>query len=177
MMARRLDLVRYYLGRIGRSGGVGVLLLLVSMFAWIAVVQPKQQKLAEIMEANERMHQAVITRKEEFERQSDRTALLPNLAPEAAAALGRLYEAAATSKLELVQGEYRLVVIKDAPLKRYQLMLPVYGSYPELRSFLTKSLNQELALSLNAIQLRRDVIESTDLDGVLNFTLFLEDLP
>jgi len=176
-MARRLDLVRYYLGRIGRPGGVGVLLLLVSMFASIAVVQPKQKKLAEMMDANERMHQAAITLKEQFKHQSDRSARLPDLAPEAAAALGRLYEAAATSKLELVQGEYRLVEIKDAPIKRYQLMLPVYGSYPALRSFLTKSLNQEPALSLNAIQLRRDVIESTDLDSVLNFTLILEDLP
>jgi hypothetical protein len=101
----------------------------------------------------------------------------PALAPEAEVTLRRLFDAAGQSGLELVQGEYRLVDVKDAGLRRYQLLLPVYGQYSEIRSFLAKALNQDAALALTAIQLRRDVIESTDMEAVLSFTLFLEAAP
>ncbi|MBS1147354.1 MAG: hypothetical protein H6R08_1530 [Proteobacteria bacterium] len=45
---------------------------------------------------------------------------------------------------------------------------------PEIRAFVAQALNADPALALTAIQLRRERIESPDLDGLLNFTLYLE---
>jgi len=85
-----------------------------------------------------------------------------------------LFDAADKAGLKLDQGEYRLTEVKDAHLRRYQLSLPVYGGYPEIRAFVAQALNTDPALALNAIQLRRDRIESPDLEALLNFTLYLE---
>jgi hypothetical protein len=51
--------------------------------------------------------------------------------------------------------------------------LPVSGPYPAIRAFLAKSLNDDHALALNAVELRREVIEDSDLDAILRFTLYL----
>jgi len=98
----------------------------------------------------------------------------PAGAPAAAAARRRLCGAAGRAGLELDRGEYRLTEIKDAHLRRYQLSLPVDGGYPEIRRFVAEALNADPALALTAIQLRRDRIESPDLEGLVNFTLYLE---
>jgi hypothetical protein len=176
MMAGRLDMLRFYLARLGKPGLLGVVLLLGSLIFLATVVRSKEALLEDVVRRNEQARQAAASEQARAAGNGD-VALHSALAPEAAAALRRLYAAADEAGLELVKGEYRLIESGDARMRRYQFLLPVYGSYADVRQFLAHALNQEPALALASMQLRRDAIESTELDAVLNFTLYLEAAP
>jgi len=173
-MARALAIIRFYLGRLGKVGMAGALLMVASLAYDSAVVQPRKLALGEQLLRNQRAQQEAAARQARASQAPAGEAGQPALAPVAAAALRRLFDAADQAGLELDRGEYRLTEIKEAHLRRYQLSLPVSGGYPEIRAFVTQALNADPALALNAIQLRRDRIESPDLEGLLNFTLYLE---
>jgi hypothetical protein len=175
-MATRLDTLRYYLGRLGMPGMAGMLLLLGSVIFWLSVGQPKAVALSALAADNAQQRQKAAARAA-LPADGNAAPALPPLAPAADAALRRLYAAAGESRLQLEQGEYRLVEIRDAKLSRYQLSLPLQGSYPALRSFLARALNQEPALALTALQLQREAVEATELEATLNFSLFLEGAP
>lgn len=176
-MADRLDLLRYYLGRLGKPGMLGILLLLGGLVYLTALVLPKAAQLQELAASNEQARKASMTEKARAARQDMGHAQRQAFAPEAAAALRRLYEAAEESGLELVQGEYRMQESREEGVRQYQFMLPVYGSYADVRKFLALALNNEPALALNSMQMRREAIEETDLDVALSFTLYLGTAP
>jgi hypothetical protein len=172
-MARPLDTLGFYLGRLGRVGAAGALLIVASLAYEQAVVRPREAALAEQL-----AHNAQARRESAQQARALQTAVdgagQPALAPAAVEALRRLFDAADRAGLALDQGEYRLAEIRDPQLRRYQLSLPVSGGYPEIRDFVSRALNGDPALALTAVQLRRDGIESPDLEGLLNFTLYLE---
>jgi hypothetical protein len=173
-MARLIDTFKFYLGRLGRVGAVGALLIVASLAYQNGVVRPRETALNEQILRNEQARQAAAAQRERVAQTGADATGQPALAPAAAAALRRLFAAASEAGLELSQGEYRLTEVKEAHLRRYQLSLPVYGAYPDIRAFVAQALNADPALALNAIQLRRDSIETPELDALLNFTLYLE---
>jgi len=174
-MARPIDRIRFYLGRLGRVGAAGALLVVGSLTYDATVVRPHKAALADQLHRNQQALRAIEAARVQAMTEGEAgMAGQPTLAPAAAAALRRLFEAADKAGLELPQGEYRLTEVRDAHLRRYQLSLPVAGGYPEIRAFVAQALNADPALALTAIQLRRERIESTDLDAMLNFTLYLE---
>lgn len=172
-MAARLDRPRYYLNRLGRPGLAGLLLLAASPLVWWTIVHPRQQQLRELTAENQRIERRIAARHSPDESRPADARTLPNLAPEAAGALSRLYEAADRSGLILAQGQYKMTEIKDARFGRYQLTLPVMGSYGEIRSFMTHALNADPALALNGFKLSRGSIELINLEGTLYLTLFV----
>jgi hypothetical protein len=174
LMARLEDDLKFYLGRLGKVGALGVLLIVVSLVYQYAMVRPREALLDEQILSNEQaQRRAAALRAHAVDSEADAIGQ-PALAPAVAAALRRLFDAADKAGLELDQGDYRLSEAKDAHLRLYQLSLPVYGSYPEIRAFVAEALNGDPALALTAIQLRRDGIDTPDLDAQLNFTLYLE---
>jgi hypothetical protein len=175
MKPRALDTLKYYLGRLGKPGAIGALLVVASL-AWDAAVVVRNEAALERQLAK---NEAARLAAEAQRAQAEAEAAVgidgqPALAPAAATALRRLFDTAAKNGLELAQGEYRLNVVKEAGLQRYQLSLPVAGAYPEIRAFVAEALNADPALALAAIKLRRDRIEDTALEGLVNFTLYLE---
>ena len=168
-------LLRFYLGRLGRVGLAGAVLIAGSLVYDAAVVRPREAALEEQLIRNAAARRLAEAQRARAATEADASlAQQPTLAPAAAAALRRLFSAADKAGLELVQGEYRLTELTEAHLRRYQLSLPVAGGYPEIRAFLVQALNADPALALSAIQLRRERIESPDLEALLNFTLYLE---
>ena len=174
-MTRPLDTLRFYFGRLGWVGAVGAALIVGSLVYDAAVVRPREAALEQQLSRNDEARRvAEALRARTTTEASASVAAQPSLAPAAAAALRRMFDAADRAGVELTQGEYRLTEIKDASPKRYQLSLPVSGGYPEIRAFVAQALNADPALALTAIQLRRERIESPDLEAQLNFTLYLE---
>jgi hypothetical protein len=173
LMARRLNGLWFYVGRLGGAGAVGLGLIVGSLVYDAAVVRPREAALEAQLSRNARLA-AEALRAEAAAAADTAVADQPTLAPAAAAALRRLFNAASRAGLELAQGEYRLTEVKDAHVRRYQVSLPVAGGYPEIRAFVARALNADPALALTAIQLRRERIESADLEAQLNFTLYLE---
>ncbi|MCK9802020.1 GspMb/PilO family protein [Pseudomonas sp. MAFF 302030] len=93
--------------------------------------------------------------------------------PQATVAIDRIYALAAQEHITLSRGEYALGIDPKTHLARYQILLPVRGSYPQLRRFLHALLGQLPAVVLEDVELQRKRIADTDLNGRIRLTLYL----
>lgn len=170
-MAQAFDRLVFRVQRLGRIGALGAALLAAAVAAELALVRPLHDERAVLAEDNERTRLARLA-----QNRADETRLRQDvmpLSPAAETALRRLFQAAEEEGLNLEQGDYRLIDESGAGRRRYQLTLPLSGPYPAIRSFLARSLNDDRALALNAVELRRETIEAGDLEANLRFTLYL----
>jgi len=87
--------------------------------------------------------------------------------------LERIYAAAEKNGVALEIGEYRLVQERGWRLARYQLTLPVKGSYRQIRAFVAQVLTEVPAAALDEIGFRRDAAASDRIDVRLRLTLYM----
>jgi Tfp pilus assembly protein PilO len=87
--------------------------------------------------------------------------------------LRALYQAADARGLVLQSGEYKLILDRDFRLARYQIVLPVRGSYASLRDFVGDTLKALPTVVLDDISLKRESVGATALDAQVRFTLYL----
>lgn len=87
--------------------------------------------------------------------------------------LERIYAAAEKNGVVLEIGEYRLVQERGWRLARYQLTLPVKGSYQQVRGFVAQVLTDVPAAALDEIGFRRDAAATDRIDVRLRLTLYL----
>ena len=73
----------------------------------------------------------------------------------------------------LQSGEYKLDRNPDSRLARYQITLPVTGSYAQLRGFVGQVLADVPAAALEEITLRRESVSSPRLEARIRLTLYL----
>lgn len=85
----------------------------------------------------------------------------------------RLYGAAEKHGLTLEVGKYKLVQEKGRRLARYQITLPVKGSYEQIRGFMAAVLNEMPAAAFEDIGLQRETIGSAALEASIKLSLFV----
>ncbi|QBF26678.1 pilus assembly protein PilO [Pseudomonas tructae] len=93
--------------------------------------------------------------------------------PQATVAIDRIYALAKAEQITLARGEYALGVDPKTQLARYQILLPVRGSYPQIRRYVHALLGQLPALVLEDIDLQRKKIGDRELTGRIRMTLYL----
>jgi hypothetical protein len=74
----------------------------------------------------------------------------------AAESLARLQAAARRAGLTLPSGEYRLEPRAGEPLQRYAVVLPLQGSYAQLRQFIALALAELPHAALDDVEMRRE---------------------
>lgn len=87
--------------------------------------------------------------------------------------LERIYAAADRGGVRIDAGEYRLLPDRGARLSRYQITLPVRGSYTQVRMFVAELLAEVPAAAVEEIAFRRESIGSAALDVRLRLTLHM----
>lgn len=92
---------------------------------------------------------------------------------DATGAIDRIYVLAQQEGISLARGEYALGLDPKTRLARYQVLLPVRGSYPQLRRFLHGLQAQLPALALEEVDLQRKQIADSELEGRIRMTLYL----
>lgn len=97
---------------------------------------------------------------------------LPGVA-QAPEVVRQLHDHAHSAGLVLERGEYRPLPDASAKLVRYQIVLPVRGSYPQVRRFLAGAMRDMPGLALDGIGFQRDKGASGQLEVQLRFTAFL----
>jgi Tfp pilus assembly protein PilO len=87
--------------------------------------------------------------------------------------LERIYVVARANNLELLRGDYRIIRSGPSRLARYQLTLPLTGSYPDIRGFLDEVLSAVPTASLDKVAFERQKIGETTVQVTVRLTLYL----
>jgi Tfp pilus assembly protein PilO len=169
------------LARLGRVGLSAVLMALLALVLALAWVLPQWQAVRELRasEADASVQVKRLARgelkvqvKPEQQALDDLRQQLPGQ-PEASALIERLYHLARAERISLARGEYALGVDPKTQLARYQIVLPVRGSYPQIRGFLNALLSQLPTVVLEDLELQRPRIGERELTGRVRMTLYL----
>lgn len=91
--------------------------------------------------------------------------------------LEKIYRAAEAEHLQLVRGEYRPVSEHTGRPYRIQVVLPVKGSYVQIRRFIANSLASVPILALEEIVIQRGGANDPLIDAQLRFSLFVGNSP
>jgi hypothetical protein len=86
--------------------------------------------------------------------------------------LDNLYAHAKQSRVQLLQGEYRMAPA-GGPLTAYHVTLPVRGSYPQLRQFVGRVLQDMPTTSLDALRFERKKAADAQLEAQVRLTIYL----
>ena len=163
---------------LGWPGVLGVALVLLSAVVTLSVVQAKTTRLAELKRDSAslktRIEQAAKSGIPQTGRQEELAKFYDFFADNRLTEwLNKLYAAAAAQELVLEQGEYRITPDKSGKLARYQITLPVKGTYVQIRQFVAQALADVPVAALEDINFKRETIGATQLEARIKFTLFL----
>ncbi len=86
--------------------------------------------------------------------------------------LAKLYGAASAAGVELKTGDYRLDA-SPQHIARYQITLPVTGTYGELRAFIQAALAEMPVLSLDQLSFHRKGPNEARIEAELSFSLYV----
>lgn len=89
--------------------------------------------------------------------------------------VGTLLAGAQAAGLELQTGSYRLVPGKGGAPTRYEIGLPVNGSYPGIRQFIESSLAAVPTLALDGLSLERPDVASPNVEVEVRFVVFVAE--
>lgn len=174
-------IVHEHLARLGRAGLGAVLVALLALFVACAWVLPQWQAVRELRasEADARVQVQRLQRGELKVAAKPEQQVLDGLRrqlpgqPQASELIERLYRLASAERISLARGEYALGIDPKTRLARYQIVLPVRGSYPQIRGFLQALPGALPTLVLEDLELQRKRIGDGELNGCLRMTLYL----
>lgn len=166
-----------YLGVLG-AGGVALAVLAAGVL--LGFILPAQVQLTRVTSAVadlQNRHQLALANHADgaLPAESGLAAFYKLLPPEQSAiqVLEKIYQTAGNESLRLTQAEYKFTRGKAGHLGSYQVSLPVRGSYIQVRKFIAKVLNTLPMVALDGISFSRETIGGTELEGRIQFTIFL----
>lgn len=173
-------IVHEYLQGLGVPGLAGMAMLLLALVYGLAGLMPHWQSLQQLsvqtQEAREylaKVEEGSVAAPVVPQRQLDDFRSKLPAQPQATVAIDKIYALAAQERITLARGEYALGIDPKTHLARYQILLPVRGSYPQLRRFLHALLGQLPAVVVEDVEFQRKKIADTDLTGRIRLTLYL----
>jgi len=174
---------------LGVWGLAAIAILLATIFFYTSKILPIQQEIhdlelrllsqatapntAKVVESKPK--QNTVEEVATFYKRFPDVATLPNW-------LEAIDEAAIHEQLALNRGDYKLnkvsktaTNLKENSLTRYEIMLPVKGSYIQIRKFIATILRQLPMLALSDFQITRENVSASTVDANLLFVLFLKE--
>lgn len=148
--------------RLGPAGVAGLALLTASVTAIAVGVPLLRQEAASLEREVAEGRQQLVQRREAAVAPAISadpvTALLQQLpSVEAAPAfMGSIYQAAARQGLQIERAEYRWTATVAGRVQRYQVILPVRGTYGSLRPWLDQVLHEFPNVALDEVTVRRE---------------------
>ena len=157
---RRLLALRHELGALGTAA---LIMLAAAGVFFLLVLQPMKDERARL--------DAVLS-KNTSKAQTDLRGFYGFLetSDETTDALAKLYAIGKATGVNLQSGSYRTQPAAGR-LERYELALPVAGSYAQIRDFMNRALAEIPSLSLDQMTLRRDGRNEATLHAELRLTL------
>ncbi|MCL2591312.1 MAG: hypothetical protein FWD67_10680 [Betaproteobacteria bacterium] len=178
MMRRVLWSLRCWQRKFSRPMMAGSLLAALCGVAYVAEVVPQEERVVAQRSGIEQLRtaQAVLPEAPAIRtpaEQLDSFYAFFNDEDIVLTVLGRLFAAAARENLALPQGDYRVAKESTGRLARYEITLPLKGSYPSLRRFIAQSLKETPTLSLQGASFARQAAGDIGVDAQIRFTLYV----
>ena len=161
------------LRRLGVAGVLGIGVLLACAGVWFSGVKPLEDEISAQRLAAERLHARTPYQPVSSDRRAEGLRRFHGLFPsreQLTDELERVHRLARGAGLELAQGEYRLER-RAAGLSPYRITLPVSGTYPQLREFLSAVLKTMPAASIDALRFERKRAADTQIEAQVRLTL------
>ncbi len=167
-------------GALDTAGVIGIGLIVFAGAMYLSAVLPAQQQLAQLdaraahragtLAAPAEGLRGVAQRGAEQLSQFNR-----NFPPLAAAPeqILKLHKIAAQNGIALDTGEYQLTRERDAGLARYQVTLPLRGTYWQVRLFVAQVMDELPASTLEEISMKRDSVSARAVETRVRFSLYL----
>jgi hypothetical protein len=163
-----------WLNRLGVGGVLGIGVLLACAGFYFSTIAPAARELATQRLATERMYSRRPYQPAKAEGRAEELRRFQNLFPPVERLtdeLEHLYGLARASKLELTHGEYRL----EEPvtgLWSYHVVLPLRGTYPQIRGFVAAVLKSMPIASVDGLRFERKRVGERMLDAQMRVTLY-----
>jgi Tfp pilus assembly protein PilO len=172
-----LHRLRYYLGLSGLFGLAAAMAgLVIYLFAELPAERQLQARQDQWLQL--RTHPTAVFAKparkddsaalEEFYRQFPAMTSLPDL-------LYTLHAVAEAHGIMLDHGEFKFGNEEGGKLLRYQITLPVKGSYPHLRNFIDEAAHKLPTMGLSEISLKREAVGDSQVQAKLDFVLYISE--
>lgn len=87
--------------------------------------------------------------------------------------LAKLYAIGAATGVELQSASYKTQEAPGSKLERYEIVVPLNGSYTQMRDFLKRSLAEIPVLSLDQVSLKRESRREGTLQAEVHLTLHM----
>lgn len=177
--------LRYYLGRLGWVGLVGVALIAGALSVWFVRVLPAQTAIADLevkVAANRSKVAEVVAGGEHKEELTDEQKLLAFFASfpvegQTPQTLNNLYKSAAHAGISLDTGEYAMAAVPGSRLKQYRVTLPVKGELIQILAFTGGVLKAAPNGALENAAFKREKIDDAQVDAKLVFQFFVNPKP
>ena len=161
-------------------GLLGTVLLLGAVGYGVGMLRPMQEETlamrqravrAERLAEDVRKGKAVAPKTAASRRDEFYAALPPE--DEVTQYVDRVYAAATAQGLVLMHGEYAGADVAKSGLARYRIVLPVKGSYGQVRRFITAATTAIPGLSLDDLNLQRQNVADPQIEARVHLSLFL----
>lgn len=158
---------------------ISVVLLVLVGAAWAVVLLPLQQEF-DVAQASQRAQRDTMLREADVNTAGDpqeRLARFYGFFEGTDGLPGRLEKLSAVARasgLELRRAEYRMSAPPEQKLVRYQIILPVEGSYRAIRRFTADALEAIPALALSQVKFQRREISDGRAEAQIVFTLYFK---
>lgn len=170
-------LVAWHIGRTGRPGLVGLVLIVASscflVSTHLKVANEAATLRVELATAQQRAASAPHTLA------SVATQALRNLPRRAdmPAVLGVLLKQADDARLTLDTGKYEMSSTKTGDITRYKLSFPVVGPYPQVRQFVDSILTALPAAAVSELSFERKSVGDGAVEAQIRLTVFTRSAP
>jgi hypothetical protein len=174
----RLALLRFYARRLGWSGLVGILLVIIALIFELTAVSVTRQQAAVAERRIEALRRQLADRPA---MQTPASVEQPDFFPRREAlvkAIERIHALADEHGLAHGSGEYQALLPaagQTGGLVRYRFTLPLQGAYPAWRNWLAAVMNEMPAVALSELQLKRDNVSNGVMNAQVRLTLYFEE--
>ena len=160
------------IGRTGRTGMLGVALLLAAALFLVSTHLPV---VAEVESLRADLSAAQSSgRAPASEQAADPAGALPALPArtDVPAMLRQLFSTAAQAQLAVDTGKYDIKEARSGGVVRYHIAFPVTGPYPHIRAFVDSTLAGMPAVALSDLALERKTIADGEVEAQLRLTIY-----
>jgi Tfp pilus assembly protein PilO len=174
-----IDRLRREVGRLGGAGVVGIGLLVFAATFYLSAYRPASMELARLRTEARQLEEQLRAGDSLSRRAAapgEQLATFYAFFPREESTphwLARIFAAAAANGIVLESGEYKLDRKAAERLARYEILLPIKGTYAQVRGFVAQVLATVPAVVLEEVNLRRENVQSPRLDARVRFTLYL----